>query len=363
MKHVVLLCSILLIISCHSNIDEKQEDTLSTSTNGIPLRDGVEVTQVGNWVYQTGGWNPKDKYMSSTTDSMVLRSHVNDLKNWDTSYFPALGRHTHALFTNGTDSMFIVLGDINKGYIIRDIIVGVVNENSGNVSWVVPDNNVDEMPARILFGYYQSKSIMFKDGYYYIVGGQADGDGKAVYGDIWRSSDGLQWFQVSTGNEAIIGKNLSGACIYHNGAGYVVSGGLYSSKKERRKYDNSVYRIVDSLGVINIKKVSSIKVGSQYGRAFSLNGRLLYYNGANPIDSPNNPSGNMSRLIYMDSSFVWHDVYNLPSPKDHAAGATRIIDTNGHERILITRGNLHSQIWVVSIDSASKYMFGMSRIK
>lgn len=361
MKYIFLLLSTVLISSCQPRSSNKHG--VNQSANGIPPRDGVEVVQVGHWVYQTGGWNPNDEYMTSPTDSMVLRSHVNDLEHWDTSYFPAIGRHTHAFFTNGVDSMYILMGDMNKGYIIKDLIVGVVNKQNGDVSWVVPQNNVHEMPARILFGYYQSKSITNRSGYYYIVGGQFDGNGKSVCGDIWRSNDGLHWEEISNGHEAIIGKNLSGSCVYHDGAGYMVSGGVYSNDKHNRTYDNTVYEIVDSLGIVNIEKINSIKVGSQYGRAFSLNGCLLYYNGSNPVDSPNNPSGNMSRLIYMDSSLVWHNVYDLPSPKDHAAGATRIIDTNGRERVLITRGNLHNQIWVIDVDSLSKPMFKISKLK
>jgi hypothetical protein len=197
-------------------------------------RDGAGLLTFDNKLWLLGGWNSSTTVFPLTTTNEVWNSsdgaHWNLVKpnTFGTVAFNAAtdweGRHMAgwAVFDN---KMWIVGGDSNQCQYEPDVWNSSDGVHWTQVTAATPWGN------RVLF-----YTVVF-DGKIWVMGGQtlvlADCPGypqpETFYNDIWNSSDGANWTQVTPNGTIWNPRGVICGAVVFNGRMWVIGGGTYGT--------------------------------------------------------------------------------------------------------------------------------------
>ncbi|MCW3108300.1 MAG: Kelch motif protein [Segetibacter sp.] len=285
-------------------------------------RDGNGAIQIGQYLYCFGGWNP-DK--NPITNSEVYRSN-GDLTSWEKRPdAPWSARHSFGL-TKLQNSIYVLGSDVYNP-------TSDVWSTRDGESWNLLTNNAP-WGNRVLFG------TCSHNGALYILGGQASGvynDG--AFGDVWRSTDGINWDKIADG-QTHLAKNISGSVISYNGFIYVIGGGTYGGGTSDEYYTNQIWRSND--GISWERRSDPPWRGRQYTNLVVYENRLFMLMGAsNPPENPYS-SYNLTDIWVMNENEAWEKFDTTTVPARHASGFA-----NYNDKLAVVCGNLCNDVWLM----------------
>lgn len=220
-----------------------------TGSAAFAVRDGAGALVYDNKMFLIGGWNPSNPtYFPKITNNEVWSS-ING-QAWtlvkpntfaDGVYNPATdweGRHT-AGYAVHDNKMWIIGGDANQGHYQND----VWNSTDG-ATWTRVTDNVPWGPRVLQYTIEFNNKI-------WIMGGQTLPQfapaPETFYRDIWNTSDGVNWQQVTPNDPFWPQRGLIGGAAVMNGRMWVLGGGTYQTPNAGRSYFNDVWSTADGV--------------------------------------------------------------------------------------------------------------------
>jgi len=302
-------------------------------------RDGAGARVYEGRMWLLGGWNPRDKvHFPSTCTNDVWSS--KDGLSWtlvkpNTFGTPAFdpdrdweGRHT-AGYVVFKDKMWIVGGDaIQKHY--QD---NVWNSSDGKTWHNVSKGHKVPWGPRVL--HY---TVAFKDKIW-VMGGQTTPQfGPAeerFYRDIWCSPDGITWTPVIPKEPFWAQRGMIGGSVVFKDRMWILGGGTYDTPKvPQRKFCNDVWSSPD--GVNWTRHVEAAPwAPRQYHDVAVFDDRMWVLEGYNAS------SGNRKDVWYSSDGVTWHEVPNTPWKPRHAAS----VFTYDNALWMVVGNNMESDVW------------------
>ena len=290
--------------------------------------DGVQLVQLGNYIYELGGWRGSIGFSPETRNTVHV-AHVDSISsnNWrQLPNGPWEERHTFGAGVIG-DTIYIWGTDNQADTSAHDSWKAWVSGANGALSW---EQKTDTLPYpyRILAGY------TVHNGYLYTVGGQSVLGGGGRKDDVWRSNDGENWTQINSDGPWEDVANYDGALVSWRGCLWLLSGGRYAPKQ----YETEVYRSCDdgtTWSEVTEAEVPSNFEAVQYHKAVVHEDRIwLTYGG---VTSNDNGSNQIIVLDSTDNGYQWIEVYNNDQGR-HAHGAISYETTGGEKKLFISTG-------------------------
>ncbi len=284
-------------------------------------RDGPGALTFKNRMWLIGGWNPGDKkHFPRICNNEVWSSHEG--ASWklekpnsflDQTFDAKLdweGRHT-AGYVVFKDKMWIVGGDPNQGHFMFD----VWNSGDGkNWNFVNRDKPVPWGP-RVLH-----HTLAFK-GKIWVMGGQTlppfvEGAEK-FYRDIWTTSDGIVWEQVTPREPYWPQRGMIGGNVVFKDRMWILGGGTYDTPETpRRKFFNDVWSSADGVNW-ECHVENAPWEARQYHDVAAFDGRMWVMEGY----GPEKEAGNRNDVWHSSDGSNWYPLPNTPWPPRHAAAA------------------------------------------
>jgi hypothetical protein len=285
-------------------------------------RDGVKVVQIGNDFFCMGGWTPGVSYND------VYKS--TNLATWTrVADAPWTGRHTFGLEKIGS-TVYVICGD---------------HINTAKDCWSTTDGTTWTQKTASLNASFATRTIYgtWNDGtYLYVAGGQStDLLHITPFYDIWRSSDGATWTQVSNdSSDTFLWEVLCGGIQYFNGAVYRVCGGVYNSGV----FSQRVKKSTDG-GVTWATLTDFPGAGRYYHDMVVWDGKLWLVGG---YDGGAGAGGNRKDIWYMDTSETWTQFTGVLSDfgERHASGVGTFVKT-GVDALVICCGNFYNNCYAI----------------
>lgn len=262
--------------------------SLVTPNAGLPARDGSGALVYNNNIYLIGGWasggvtfplstandvwkSPDSVTWTQLRSNTYLSPSFDPIADWE-------GRHTagYVIFNN---KMWIIGGDALQGHYQYDIWSSLDGTN-----WVL-ENRGNPLPwtHRMLSGVTVFNNEVWS------VGGQAISSfirsNDEVYREVWKSSDCINWTRVFTNGPIWDNRFLSDAAVSFQGKLWVIGGGVYDSAYRGRQYKTDIW---NSSNGITWSQVSTGQFpGRQYHSVIVFDNKLWVlagYDGANRND-------------------------------------------------------------------------------
>ncbi|MCC6422101.1 MAG: PEP-CTERM sorting domain-containing protein [Phycisphaerales bacterium] len=220
-----------------------------TASAPFAARDGAGALVYNNKMWLLGGWNPSDathfpkitnnEVWSSTNGADWTLVKPNTFK--DGVYNPATdweGRHTAGYIVHD-NKMYIVGGDANQGHYQNDVW-----SSTNGSTWTKLTDNVPWGP-RVLHHTVEFNNKIW------VMGGQTLPQFAAApetfYRDIWISTDGIAWRQVTPNEPFWPQRGMIGGAAVMNGRLWVLGGGTYDTPNHPRNYFNDVWSTADGI--------------------------------------------------------------------------------------------------------------------
>ncbi len=267
-------------------------------------RDGAGALVFKNKMWLLGGWNPNDKvYFPHICNSEVWSS--SDGASWtlETAQAPWEGRHT-AGYAVHNDRMWIVGGDANQGHYQNDVW-----SSPDGIHWDLVNDNVPWGPRVLHY------TVVF-DNKIWVMGGQtilqfAEAP-EVFYSDVWNSSDGITWTQV-TEKASWPPRGMIGGSVVFEDRMWILGGGTYDTPTTPdRLYYNDVWSSAD--GVNWQQHLESAPwAPRQYHEVAVFDDKMWVMEGCDRI------SGNRADVWYSSDGVDWRELSNTPWAPRHAA--------------------------------------------
>lgn len=258
-------------------------------------RDGAGLLELNGDLFMLGGWNPA--WSSPTTNEIWMMPKGRE--TWQRlEDAPWVGRHTTAWLVHD-NKLWVVGGDMNRGYYQKDVWCGEVYRN--RIKWTC----VDVTAPWANIGRVLHVGFSF-DGKIVILGGQtldefvgssekANKPDGPYYDDVWSWSDGAGWVQESAGN-AWAPRGLIMGSPVKDGKMWLVGGGAYNTAGFPRVYRNDVWCSDNIKGWTQVTSSAQFPP-RQYNNAATLGDDLVVFAGWN--------GGNMRDLWSSEDGIDW----------------------------------------------------------
>jgi len=227
---------------------------LVTMKAAFAPRDGAGIVSYRGKMWLLGGWNPNNALKAffpltcnnevwSSADGLDWKLErantfrgitIENMKKFDAKA-DWEGRHT-AGYIVYQDAMWIVGGDCNQGHYQPDVW-----KSSDGKAWT----NVNAGKPTP-WGQRALHHTLVHDDKIWVIGGQTvpqfAAAEEAFYRDIWISSDGIDWKQVTPKEPFWPQRGMIGGSAVMNGRIWILGGGTYDTAKlPQRKYFNDVW--------------------------------------------------------------------------------------------------------------------------
>ena len=296
-----------IIASCEADYSW----TKVTNNAAFPGGDGKGALVFNSKMWLLGGWNPSDGSSFPKITSNDIWSSSNGLhwvlektNTYDANWDPAVdweGRHT-AGYAVKDGSLWIVGGDANQGHYQNDVW-----KSSNGFNWTMIDSHVP-WSNRVL--HY---TVTF-DSKLWVMGGQSmplfvEGP-DAFYRDIWNTSDGSNWTQVTPQEPYWSARGMIGGQAVFNDRIWMLGGGRYDTPSRPREYYNDVWSSADG---ITWKQHTTDAPWDprQYHQVLVFDNRIWVIEGYNTIE--------MNDVWYSDDGDNWYSMPFVPFNPRHAS--------------------------------------------
>ena len=263
------------------------------------VRDGCGAVTFKDSMYLIGGWNPLDSvaYPNATTNE-VWRS--KDGANWSLiSQGPWEGRHTFGAQVLN-NKMWILGGDQLHFRWQKE----VWNSNDG-VNWNLISDTVP-WGARMTHMTCAFNNKLWVMGGQKILGWSNYKD--SVFNDVWNSSDGLNWTRVTPHAAWSPRAQIGGQVIFNNKM-WILGGGTYNGI---RKYYNDVWNSSDGINWTQVT-ASAPWAPRQYLDVAVYDSAIWVMEGYDGIN------GNRKDVWYSYDGQKWYQLLGTPWPPRHAS--------------------------------------------
>lgn len=290
-----------------------------TNNGPFSVRDGAGAYSFKDSMYLVGGWNPLDPVnYPLVTNNEVWRSA--DGLNWNLiSTGPWEARHTFGnLIMN--NKMWIVGGDELQNHWQRD----VWNSNDG-VNWNLISDSVP-------WGDRMTHMTCVYNNKLWVMGGQKIVGWSNVvdtaYNDVWNSSDGINWTQVTANAAWSPRAQIQGQCVFDNKM-WILGGGTYNGV---RNFYNDVWNSTDGVNW-NLVTANAPWAVRQYNE-------VMVYDSAIWVLDGYGTAGNRNDVWYSYNGIDWHQLLGTPWPPRHASSIF-----NHDKSLWVVAGNLWNDVW------------------
>lgn len=300
-------------------------------------RDGAGALTFRGKMWLLGGWNPGDKKhfplicnneVWSSSDGVAwtlekpntfLDRSFNPTSDWE-------GRHT-AGYVVFKDKLWIIGGDANQGHYQND----VWNSADGR-TWnlVSKDSQLPWAPRALHY------TLVFQDKIW-VIGGQtmpafAAAD-EVFYRDIWNSSDGIHWQQVTPREPYWSPRGMIGGSVVFKDRIWILGGGTYDTPKTpRRNFYNDVWSSAD--GVTWQRHVEHAAwEPRQYHEVAVFDDRMWVLEGYH--------KANRNDVWHSADGVTWHELPNTPWKPRHAAS----VFVHNNALWMVAGNNMESDVW------------------
>jgi hypothetical protein len=275
------------------------EWTLVTDSAAYTPRDGAGAAVLNGQMWLLGGWNP-DAFPPYSTTNEVWKS--TDGADWTfVDYAPWEGRHTfgNVIFGN---KMWILGGDPLRAHYQPDVWY-----STDGVNWM-------QATARAPWGLRCLQYAVLHDGKIWVMGGETmtrfvpDGPPDAHYNDVWCSSNGVNWTQV-TAHAAWSPRGMIGGSVALNGRMWLLGGGTYSP----RSHFNDIWSSADG---VNWRRdlAAAPWAPRQYHDIAVFDNKMWVLEGYN-----GDLGGNRNDVWYSADGVNWTELPDTPWAPRHAA--------------------------------------------
>ncbi len=291
-----------------------------TTSAPFSVRDGSGAITFKDSMYLIGGWNPLDAInYPLITNNEVWRSA--DGLNWSLiAAGPWEPRHTFGsvLYDN---KMWILGGDELQNHWQKDVW-----NSSDGVHWNLV---CDTVP----WGERMTHMSCVFDNKMWVMGGQKivgwSNVVDTVYNDVWSSTDGINWTQVTPNAGWAPRAQIQGQCVFDNKM-WIMGGGTYNGI---RNYYNDVWNSSDGI-TWNMVTANAPWAKRQYNEI------AVYDSAMWVIDGYDGISGNRNDVWYSYDGINWHNLKGTPWPVRHASSVF-----NHDESLWVVAGNLWNDVW------------------
>lgn len=301
-------------------ISEYHWEEVNNNCAWLP-RDGAGLLVFQDKMWLLGGWNPfVEDWLPGYTCNEVWNSEDGD--EWTyVGDAPWQGRHTAGWLVHD-DMIWIIGGDWNSGVQQMD----VWNSNDG-INW---NQVLDTLPMDVrmthMVASLGNEMIFF--------GGQTltflDFVGGNVYNDVWSSTDGNDWTQLTSDAGWHPRGQIEGNFV-RNDTLWLIGGGTYDA---RHMYSD-VWNTDDGIHWNRITEAADF-TPRQYHEVGVFDNRLWILGGYEGI-------GNRNDVWYSDNGADWYELKNTPWPPRHAGGVCTYDSS-----LWMISGNLWNDSWRLS---------------
>ena len=295
--------------------------TRVTDAAAFTPRDGAGAAVMDGRMWLLGGWNPA-AYPPYSTTNEVWES--TDGVTWTfVDYAPWEGRHT---FGNGilAERMWVLGGDPLRGHYQPDVW-----SSGDGVSWT-------QETAAAPWGIRCLHVAFVHDGKLWVMGGETmtqfvpSGPPDAHYNDVWCSSDGVNWTQV-TAAAAWAPRGMIGGSAVLNGRMWLLGGGTYSP----RSYFNDVWSSADGVDW-RLELAAAPWAPRQYHDVAVFDGKMWVLEGFN-----GELGGNRNDVWYSPDGVNWTELPDTPWAPRHAAS----VFVHDDALWVVAGNNLERDVW------------------
>lgn len=206
-------------------------------------RDGAGLLNLNGVLFMLGGWNTA--WAAPFTTNQVWRSTNGGVTWTQLANAPWEARHTTGWLVHD-NKLWVIGGDANSGHYQRDVW-----SSPDGITWTqVATNAAPLSQGRVLHIAYAHAGKLWIIG-----GQTLDEftgvdvstkPGSPYYDDVWSSVDGATWTLVSSGNAWAPRGMIHGNGV-KDGYMWLVGGGAYDTEGNPRVYKNDVWRSTDGV--------------------------------------------------------------------------------------------------------------------
>lgn len=303
-------------------------------------RDGAGALAWRGRMWLIGGWNPQDKtHFPRICNNEVWSSQ--DGAEWrlekpntflDASFDPRKdweGRHT-AGYAVLDDNLFIVGGDVNQGHYQNDVW-----KSADGKSWELVTDDVPWGPRALHY------TVAF-DGRIWVMGGQTmpafardttpAGARETFYRDVWTSTDGRNWRQVTPKEPCWTARGMIGGSAVFQNRIWLLGGGTYDTPTTpTRKFHRDVWSTAD--GVSWKRHADAPWAPRQYHEVAVFDDKLWVMEGFS--------GQNRNDVWYSPDGETWTELASTPWAPRHAASV--FVHEDG--LWMVAGNNMQSDVW------------------
>ncbi len=302
-------------------------------------RDGLGALTFKGRMWLLGGWNPGDKqhfpricnnevWSSQDGAAWILEkpntfkdSQFDSRSDWE-------GRHTAGHVVH-RDKMWIVGGDSNQGHYQPD----VWNSDNGK-EWKLINPAAPWGQRALHHTVAHAEKI-------WVMGGQTMPNHiqshEAFYRDIWTTTDGAEWTQVTPREPYWSARGMIGGNAVFKDRMWILGGGTYDTPETpRRKFFNDVWSSSDGVNWIRHLEKAPWEP-RQYHEVAVFDGRMWVLEGYGPEKKP----ANRNDVWHSADGVNWHPLPNTPWNTRHAAG----VFVHNHALWMVAGNNMAPDVW------------------
>jgi hypothetical protein len=303
--------------------------TQLTSAAAFPARDGGGGVTYDGKMWLLGGWYPpscNDVWNSTdgATWTQVRTNNPTDSTMWTPRHCAG-----YAVLNN---KMWVVGSDFPaSGHYQAD----AWNSTDG-VNWT-------QTTANAPWGQRTLHVTMAYNGKLWVMGGQTMPNlvpsvPLAFYNDVWNSSDGVNWTQV-TANAGWSPRGMIQGSFEFNGRMWLVGGGTYDTSGYPRHYYNDVWSSADGLNWTQAT-ANAPWTGRQYQSVGVFDNKIWVMAGYN---GGTGPGGALNDVWYSSDGVSWTNLPNTPWAPRHAP---TLFTYNNHMYIAAgTTTTVTNEVW------------------
>ncbi len=291
-------------------------------------RDGAGALGFNGRLWLLGGWNPDDKQFFPHICNSEVWSSL-DGKQWTLeTHAPWEPRHT-AGYALHRDKMWIIGGDPIQGHYQDDVW-----SSSDGVHWEQVSAAVPWAPRVLHY------TVAFNDRLW-VMGGQTlpqfAPEKEVFYNDVWSSADGVEWERVLE-SALWSPRGMIGGSAVFQGRIWLLGGGTYDTPEvPSRENFNEVWS--SDNGIDWKRHTDAPWLGRQYHDVAVFDNRLWVMEGCNVYVEDDNK--NLNDVWYSDDGETWHEVPNTPWAPRHAASLFALPNS----LLMVTGNNMESDVW------------------
>ncbi len=304
---------------------ESHQWTLVTDSAAYTPRDGAGAAVLAGQMWLLGGWNP-DAYPPYSTTNEVWSSTDGATWTFVTSA-PWEGRHTfgNALFD---ERIWVLGGDPLRAHYQPDVWY-----SSDGLNWT-------QATAAAPWGQRCLQCAAVHDGKIWVMGGETitrfvpSGPPDEHYNDVWCSSDGANWTQV-TESAAWSPRGMIGGSVVLGGRIWLLGGGTYSP----RSYFNDVWSSADGVNW-TLELAAAPWAPRQYHDVAVFDDKMWVLEGWN-----GDLGGNRNDVWYSADGVNWTELPGTPWAPRHAASVFVFDDA-----LWVVAGNhMQQDVWRLDV--------------